>query len=396
MKNGKIQVIIAGSGRGLYLADIISGYEDIKQEAEVLAIVDIKTENHGKLREAMDSKALKDAVICTTLDEALEKFPESDCVFVVTPNTTHAELAEKTLNAGKHLFLEKPVAADWADAERIRRAAQAHPEQTIQLGFMLRYSSFFRKIVDTVHSGALGRVVMVRANERLSFAHSNAYRRGWRRRAAVTGGIMNEKCSHDIDVMNWIMSKQAKPADVFSIGGNELFAEAPAGTTQKCADCPDEKCVFRFNAEKNLSGRYTMARDSNYFENCTYRTDADVMTNQSIIIRYDDNTQGIFTIMGYAGAGEERDIMIHGTNGRITGDLTTGKITIELFREQTVEEFEFQGGMHGDGDSLIVKDFFRCIREKCQPAATVYDGVLASQLAFAANRSAVEHQVIKL
>ena len=394
MKHG---IIIAGSGRGLYFADLLARTPGLKESCSVKAVADIRKENHDALRTRLNESGLTETKILTTLPEALEALPceEAQSVLVVTPNTTHAELAEQSLRAGRHLLLEKPIAADWADAARIQQAAAKFPDRIIQLGFTLRYSTFYRKVVSIVESGMLGRVVMIRSNERLSFTHSSAYRRGWRRHTAATGGLMNEKCCHDLDLLNWILKKQAAPRKVYSVGGNELFPPHPEAPL-KCADCTDHACVFRNHPERINSLRYGLAVDKEYYGNCIYHTDADVMTNQSVTVRYDDNSQAVFTIILYAGTDEQRDFMIHGTNGLLSGDLKYGRIELKLFRENTHEIFELPGGMHGDGDIGILSDFFACIKNGRQPDATVEDGILASKIAFAANLSVREERVVRL
>src|SRR5919109_3492050 len=58
----------------------------------------------------------------TDLDEVLAD-PEVDAVAVATPVPTHAELAARVLEAGKHCFVEKPLAQSVSDAERVVTAA---------------------------------------------------------------------------------------------------------------------------------------------------------------------------------------------------------------------------------------------------------------------------------
>lgn len=390
-------IIIAGSGRGLYLAELLGRIPELRNSCSVRAMVDIRTENHETLRTYLHESGLDETKIFTTLPEALAALPpeEAESVFVITPNTTHAELAELALKSGRHLLLEKPVAAEWSDAARILRAARRAPDRIIQLGFVLRYATFYRKIVSITESGVLGRIVMIRSNERLSFEHSSAYRRGWRRHTSATGGLMNEKCCHDLDILNWILKKQSVPVEVYSVGGRELFPEHPE-YPETCNGCHNSTCPFRWKKNELERRRYAMATDRNYFMNCIYHTDADVMTNQSVTIRYADNTQALFTIVLYAGKDEQRDIMIHGTNGLLTGDLKYGRIELKLFRENTHEIFETPGGMHGDGDIGILRDFFRCLEGKHQPEATLEDGISASVIAFAANRSVEERRIVRL
>ena len=114
MKHG---IIIAGSGRGLYFADLLARTPGLKESCSVKAVVDIRKENHDALRTRLNESGLTETKILTTLPEALEALPckEAQSVLIVTPNTTHAELAEQSLRAGRHLLLEKPIAADWRD-----------------------------------------------------------------------------------------------------------------------------------------------------------------------------------------------------------------------------------------------------------------------------------------
>ena len=362
-------------------------------DCNVSAFVDTNTEKHPHIKAELAKWGWTDTKIFKTWEEAVEACPDTNSAMVVTPDQTHADYAEKILASGRHMLLEKPVAACWEDCKRITAAAQKYDKQIIQLGFVLRYSGFYRKLRSIVESGVLGDVVMIRANERLSFEHSSAYRRGWRRYIRNTGGLMNEKCAHDLDIMNWLKKGKAEPVNVYSIGGNELFP-ARLDTPKYCKDCQDSQCVFRLN---NLDDdKFQHHPEIDTLRSCIYNTDSEVMTNQSAVISYGDNTQAIFTIMLYGGKDEQRDISIQGTLGTVTGDLKNGIIELKRYRENTHEVFELTGGMHGGGDMEIVADFFRCIKNNRQPESTLADGVLASKIAFAANLSAQTHQVVKL
>ena len=318
--------------------------------------------------------------------QAKGKYTRDYCAYVQDPSKNAAVMP---VDNRYWLLLEKPIAADWEDARRILHAARGS-SRTIQLGFVLRYSHFYQKLHEL--SKRLGHIVMIQSNERLSFDHSSAYRRGWRRHLSATGGLMNEKCCHDLDIIRWLKKNHAEPVSVYSIGGYDLFPEHPEKPLY-CEDCSDSKCVFRRDIEK-LKQNLNVNLD--VYRQCIYHTDADVMTNQSATILFDDGTQAIFTIALYAGSDEQRDIRILGTEGQLIGDLKYGRIELLLYRENTHEIFELPGGMHGDGDPLILDDFFRCIDEKKQPEATVEDGVLASRIAFAANLSVKERRIVNL
>ena len=86
MKHG---IIIAGSGRGLYFADLLARTPGLKESCSVKAVVDIRKENHDALRTRLNESGLTETKILTTLPEALEALPckEAESVLIVTPNT---------------------------------------------------------------------------------------------------------------------------------------------------------------------------------------------------------------------------------------------------------------------------------------------------------------------
>jgi predicted dehydrogenase len=81
--------------------------------------------------------------------------PELDAVALATPVSTHADLAVRVLQAGKHCFVEKPLAQSVADAERVVRAADEHG-RILMVGHLLEYHSGVRKLKELADSGELG------------------------------------------------------------------------------------------------------------------------------------------------------------------------------------------------------------------------------------------------
>src|SRR5581483_964101 len=80
---------------------------------------------------------------------------ELDAVAVATPVPTHAELAVRVLQAGKHCFVEKPLAQSVADAERAVAAAASH-ERILMVGHLLEYHPGVRRLKQLSDSGELG------------------------------------------------------------------------------------------------------------------------------------------------------------------------------------------------------------------------------------------------
>jgi predicted dehydrogenase len=88
------------------------------------------------------------------LDELLAD-PELDAVALATPVPTHAVLAVRVLEAGKHCFVEKPLAQSVADAQRAVDAAK-RSGRVLMVGHLLEYHPGVRKLKELTDSGELG------------------------------------------------------------------------------------------------------------------------------------------------------------------------------------------------------------------------------------------------
>ncbi|MGZ4184892.1 MAG: Gfo/Idh/MocA family protein [Solirubrobacteraceae bacterium] len=88
------------------------------------------------------------------LDEVLAD-PALDAVAIATPVPTHAELAVRVLEAGKHCFVEKPLAQSVADAQLAVDAAQS-TGRTLMVGHLLEYHPGVQKLKELSDSGELG------------------------------------------------------------------------------------------------------------------------------------------------------------------------------------------------------------------------------------------------
>jgi predicted dehydrogenase len=95
-----------------------------------------------------------DARRTAELDELLAD-PELDAVVLATPVPTHADLAVRVLEAGKHCFVEKPLAQSSADAQRAVDAAR-EAGRTLMVGHLLEYHPGVRKLKEIADSGDLG------------------------------------------------------------------------------------------------------------------------------------------------------------------------------------------------------------------------------------------------
>ena len=97
-----------------------------------------------------------------SLDEVLAD-PDLDGVLLATPVTTHGALATRVLAAGKHCFVEKPLAQSVADAERAVAAAR-EGSRLLMVGHLLEYHPAVRALAELIAKGELGDVHYIYSN----------------------------------------------------------------------------------------------------------------------------------------------------------------------------------------------------------------------------------------
>ena len=102
------------------------------------------------------------ARVSGSLDDLLGD-PELDAIALATPVPSHAELAVRVLEAGKHCFVEKPLAQSVADAERAVAAAAA-AGRVLMVGHLLEYHPGVLKLKQLKDSGELGEIYYIYGN----------------------------------------------------------------------------------------------------------------------------------------------------------------------------------------------------------------------------------------
>ena len=102
------------------------------------------------------------ARVAASLDELLAD-ESLDAVVIAAPVPLHAELAVRVLEAGKHCFVEKPLAQSVADAERVVAAAE-EAGKVLMVGHLLEYHPGVRKLKEVADSGDLGDIRYVYGN----------------------------------------------------------------------------------------------------------------------------------------------------------------------------------------------------------------------------------------
>lgn len=153
-----------------------------------------------------------------------------DGVLIMSPPYYHPLHLEAAVNAGKHVYLEKPVATDVVGALRVIEAGKkAEGKQAVSVGFQIRYSPVYQEIAKRVHDGAIGDIVsgMVyyHAGRLDNRARAGASKdenrlRNWVFDIELSGDIIVEQNIHVIDVANWFL--QGHPVKATCTGGRKV------------------------------------------------------------------------------------------------------------------------------------------------------------------------------
>lgn len=159
----------------------------------------------------------------TRRDFVLEKYPatqvtesvedilndlEVEAVLIASPAVTHADLAIRCLNAGKHVFVEKPLATNVEDVDRIAAAALANGK-VVMAGHTFLYNEAVRYVKSAIDSGELGEIYYV-YSQRLNLGQVRTDVNAWWNLAP-----------HDISVLLYWL-KDVAPDEIEATGASYL------------------------------------------------------------------------------------------------------------------------------------------------------------------------------
>jgi predicted dehydrogenase len=143
-------VIIGQIGVGNWGRALLRNFSSL-EEVRLKKICDLNPAMLQKVRSDYPQSEL------TTKDEEIFKDDEIEAVVIASPSTEHARLAGLALNAGKHVFVEKPMALTACNAEEIIKQA-TQQNKLVMVGHLLRYHPAYQKVIEIIESGELGEV----------------------------------------------------------------------------------------------------------------------------------------------------------------------------------------------------------------------------------------------
>ncbi|MBQ4425476.1 MAG: inositol 2-dehydrogenase [Lachnospiraceae bacterium] len=190
-----INVGIIGAGRigQVHMKSIMTGVPD----AKVLAVADpyMKPEVAAWLENVGVETITKD------YREILTD-PRIDAVLICASTDQHAPLSIEAIQAGKHVFCEKPVDHSLERIEEVKAALLASPKKIkYQVGFNRRFDHNYRAMRKAVEDGKIGVPEFIRISSRDPEPPSPAY-------VAVSGGIFLDMMIHDLDMLRYLSGSE--------------------------------------------------------------------------------------------------------------------------------------------------------------------------------------------
>jgi predicted dehydrogenase len=205
---------------------------------KLTALADVFPDQLETARKLFAAKAEKDpqkfavkAEQCFVGLDAYKKLLETDVNYVIlaTPPGFRPIMIEAAINAGKHVFAEKPVAVDPAGCRRIIAAGKVAAEKKLGLvvGTQRRHERSYMETIKRIHDGAIGDLVSGQGywlqgslwvkHKEPQWSETEWQIRNWLYFLWLSGDHIVEQHLHQIDVMNWIF--KVPPRLAHGVGG---------------------------------------------------------------------------------------------------------------------------------------------------------------------------------
>lgn len=163
-------------------------------------------------------KLISNAEVALTDIEKAITYPGVDAVVIITPTETHARLIELSVNAGKAVFSEKPIALDLAETSRVVSLAR-EKGAPVQIGFMRRFDPGYAKAKARIAAGELGKLETFRALSRDTYPPSLNFLKS-------SGGLFLDMAVHDLDLARFLVGEVEEVQAWGAVLIDERFSQA--------------------------------------------------------------------------------------------------------------------------------------------------------------------------
>lgn len=277
-----------------------------------------------------------------------------DLIAICTESGNHGSIALDCLDAGANLIIEKPITLSLEEADQIIEKAQGK-NLKVSICLQNRYNKSIQKIREAIETGRFGRLLYGTAHIRWNRGEDYYKQAPWRGTWAQDGGVLMNQCSHNIDLLSWMM-------------GGEI--DEVIGLTD------------------NLMHDYIEAEDLGM-----------------ALIRFSNGSYGI--IEGTSNIypeNLEETLYIFGENGTVKAGGKSVNIIEEWRFADNLDDpnkvkakyHENPPNIYGFGHTPLYADVIDAIKNNRQPYITALDGRNALELILAVYKSAAKGRSVKL
>ncbi|MXR07532.1 inositol 2-dehydrogenase [Mycoplasma hyorhinis] len=330
------KVGIIGGGRiGYVHSNAINKFVD---NAQVVAIADAYLSKENK--EKFEKLGIK--TFYTDYKEMLQN-PDIDVIYICSPTDTHHTYSIEALEAGKHVFCEKPVAFDLdkiLEVEKVVKKTKKH----FTVGHNRRFDHNFLALKEAILNETVGKIVQLRVTSRDPGLPPYEY-------IKKSGGIFLDMMIHDLDMVLFLTNKKVE--SIYATGSALIDPEI-----------------------KNL----------------------DDIDTAVVVLNFEDGSMATIENCRQTSYGYDQRVEIHGTKANIKIENDTNSTLIISSDQGVAKEKPLYFFLERYHNAYIKenKDFFEAIALKNEVKVSIQDGYNAVLLAKAATKSLKEKRVVKI
>ena len=324
-----------------------------KERAELVALCDTNPAMFDKFR--ANHPECKDVRCYTALNDFLNE-KEMEAVFIVVRDQYHEELAVASLEAGKAVYLEKPMAITIEGCDRILETAMRTGSKLF-LGHNMRYFDSILKMKEVIDSGIIGNIQSVWVRHFINYG--SCYFHHWCAEQKNCNGLLLQKGAHDIDIIHWLTGAYSER--VVGMGRLSVYNR----TTNRLpeGEAPDRKKAFKPETWPPL-------------EIDKLNPNMDVEDHNMILMQLSNGIQASYEHCMYA-PDSERNYTFIGDKGRVENIGDTGDCEVHVWTSRTkrttpdiVYKLKARQGSHGGSDEKIIAAFFDYIQFNKRPSVS--------------------------